>query len=35
MFGEDLVRAFSEFKSIWDRDGKMNPGKIVNPDKID
>lgn len=30
MFGEELVRAFREFKSIWDPDGKMNPGKIVD-----
>lgn len=31
MFGADLVRAFGEFKAIWDPGGKMNPGKIVNP----
>jgi FAD/FMN-containing dehydrogenase/Fe-S oxidoreductase len=31
MFGEELVQAFREFKSIWDPDGKMNPGKIVDP----
>lgn len=31
MFGDELVRAFSEFKSIWDPDWKMNPGKIVDP----
>jgi FAD/FMN-containing dehydrogenase/Fe-S oxidoreductase len=30
MFGEELVQAFREFKSIWDPDGKMNPGKIVD-----
>lgn len=30
MFGEELVRAFSEFKAIWDPDWKMNPGKIVD-----
>ena len=29
MFGEDLVRAFGEFKAIWDPDWKMNPGKVV------
>jgi FAD/FMN-containing dehydrogenase/Fe-S oxidoreductase len=32
MFGEELVRAFREFKSIWDPDGKMNPGRIVDAD---
>jgi FAD/FMN-containing dehydrogenase/Fe-S oxidoreductase len=31
MFGPELVGAFREFKSIWDPDGKMNPGKIVDP----
>jgi FAD/FMN-containing dehydrogenase/Fe-S oxidoreductase len=31
MFGEDLVEGFREFKSIWDPDWKMNPGKVVDP----
>jgi len=31
MFGEHLMEAFREFKSIWDPDGKMNPGKLVTP----
>jgi FAD/FMN-containing dehydrogenase/Fe-S oxidoreductase len=31
MFGPELVRAFEEFKSIWDPDWQMNPGKIVRP----
>src|SRR5207237_5348663 len=35
MFGEDLVRAFEEFKAIWDPEWKMNPGKIVRPRRID
>ena len=30
MFGEELVQAFAEFKAIWDPQGKMNPGKIVD-----
>ncbi|MGO9272123.1 MAG: FAD-binding and (Fe-S)-binding domain-containing protein [Terriglobia bacterium] len=30
MFGEELVAAFQEFKAIWDPDGKMNPGKVVD-----
>ncbi|MEA2590664.1 MAG: hypothetical protein QOD62_495, partial [Actinomycetota bacterium] len=35
MFGEDLVRAFGEFKAIWDPDGGMNPGKVINPRRLD
>jgi FAD/FMN-containing dehydrogenase/Fe-S oxidoreductase len=30
MFGDELVEAFREFKSIWDPDWKMNPGKLVD-----
>ncbi len=35
MFGPELVEAFREFKTIWDPDGKMNPGKVVDPYRID
>ena len=28
-------QAFREFKAIWDPDGKMNPGKVVDPYRID
>jgi FAD/FMN-containing dehydrogenase/Fe-S oxidoreductase len=35
MFGEDLVGAFREFKSIWDPDWLMNPGKVVDPYRQD
>lgn len=31
MYGPELVEAFREFKAIWDPDGMMNPGKIVDP----
>jgi FAD/FMN-containing dehydrogenase/Fe-S oxidoreductase len=31
LYGTDLVRAFGEFKAVWDPDGKMNPGKVVKP----
>ncbi|HLJ73762.1 MAG TPA: FAD-binding oxidoreductase, partial [Thermoanaerobaculia bacterium] len=31
MFGDELIEAFREFKSIWDPDWKMNPGKVVTP----
>lgn len=30
MFGEELMQAFREFKAIWDPDGKMNPGKLID-----
>jgi Fe-S oxidoreductase/FAD/FMN-containing dehydrogenase len=35
MFGDELVGAMREFKSIWDPDGMMNPGRIVEPDRLD
>jgi FAD/FMN-containing dehydrogenase/Fe-S oxidoreductase len=35
MFGPELIQAFAEFKAIWDSDGKMNPGKVVNPFRLD
>ncbi|MCT7376277.1 FAD-binding and (Fe-S)-binding domain-containing protein [Chelativorans salis] len=31
LFGEELVNAFREFKAIWDPEGRMNPGKVVDP----
>ena len=30
MFGPELIEAFREFKSIWDPEWRMNPGKIVD-----
>jgi FAD/FMN-containing dehydrogenase/Fe-S oxidoreductase len=30
MFGPELMEAFREFKAIWDPDGKMNPGKLID-----
>ncbi len=35
MYGEELIQAFREFKSIWDPDWKMNPGKVVDPYGLD
>jgi FAD/FMN-containing dehydrogenase/Fe-S oxidoreductase len=35
MFGSELIEAFREFKSIWDPDWKMNPGKVVQPYRMD
>ncbi|HET7340144.1 MAG TPA: FAD-linked oxidase C-terminal domain-containing protein, partial [Methylomirabilota bacterium] len=34
MYGPELVGAFREFKAIWDPEGRMNPGKIVDPYRI-
>jgi len=30
MFGEELMRAFREFKAIWDPQAAMNPGKKID-----
>lgn len=35
MFGEELVGAFREFKAIWDPEGGMNPGKVVDARPLD
>jgi len=35
MFGPELMEAFREFKTIWDPDWKMNPGKVIEPYRID
>ena len=35
MFGPELVQAFREFKAIWDPEWKMNPGKVVEPYRLD
>jgi FAD/FMN-containing dehydrogenase/Fe-S oxidoreductase len=35
MFGSELVEAFQKFKRLWDPDWKMNPGKVVLPNKMD
>ncbi|PYX66288.1 MAG: FAD-binding oxidoreductase [Acidobacteria bacterium] len=35
MFGTELVQAFREFKAIWDPQWKMNPGKVVEPYRLD
>ncbi len=34
-FGEELMDAMREFKRIWDPHWKMNPGKVVDPYKLD
>jgi FAD/FMN-containing dehydrogenase/Fe-S oxidoreductase len=35
MFGPELMQAFREFKSAWDPEWKMNPGKLIDPYKLD
>jgi FAD/FMN-containing dehydrogenase/Fe-S oxidoreductase len=35
MFGPTLVEAFARFKSLWDPDWKMNPGKLAKPNRLD
>ncbi len=34
MYGPELVRAMREFKAVWDPDGRMNPGKVVDPIRV-
>jgi Fe-S oxidoreductase len=31
MFNPTLMEAHREFKRLWDPDGKMNPGKVIDP----
>jgi FAD/FMN-containing dehydrogenase/Fe-S oxidoreductase len=35
MFGEELMRAFREFKAIWDPAHRMNPGKLIDAYRVD
>jgi len=35
MFGFELVQAFRQFKSAWDPEWKMNPGKLIEPYQLD
>ena len=35
MYGDRLVDAFSEVKNLFDPRGLLNPGRIVNPPKMD
>ena len=30
MYGQEIIQAFHEFKSIWDPDWMMNPGKVID-----
>jgi len=35
MYPPALITAFDEFKAIWDPAGRMNPGRLVRPARID
>jgi FAD/FMN-containing dehydrogenase/Fe-S oxidoreductase len=35
MFGNELVEAMRRFKRIWDPDGLLNPGKVVDAYRVD
>ncbi|HEY7318488.1 MAG TPA: FAD-binding and (Fe-S)-binding domain-containing protein, partial [Candidatus Binatia bacterium] len=30
MYGKEILQAFREFKSVWDPQWKMNPGKVID-----
>jgi FAD/FMN-containing dehydrogenase/Fe-S oxidoreductase len=34
-YGPELMQAFREFKAIWDPENRMNPGKLVDPYRVD
>jgi FAD/FMN-containing dehydrogenase/Fe-S oxidoreductase len=34
MYGQEMLEVFRDFKWIWDPQGRMNPGRIVDPDPI-
>ncbi|MGH3744344.1 MAG: FAD-binding and (Fe-S)-binding domain-containing protein, partial [Mycobacteriales bacterium] len=35
MFSPALMRAFEDFKRVWDPDNKMNPHKLIDPYRLD
>ncbi len=35
MFSPEIINAFREFKAIWDPEWKMNPGKVIDPYRVD
>lgn len=34
-YGATILEAMREFKAIWDPTGRMNPGKVVDPHRLD
>jgi len=35
MYSPEIIDAFREFKSIWDPDWRLNPGKVIDPYRVD
>lgn len=35
LYGPELMEAFHKFKSAWDPDWRMNPGKVIDPYRPD
>ncbi|WP_214407040.1 FAD-binding and (Fe-S)-binding domain-containing protein [Pseudonocardia lacus] len=35
MYPPQVIRAFEEFKAVWDPDDRMNPERVVRPAKLD
>ncbi|UGY92058.1 FAD-binding and (Fe-S)-binding domain-containing protein [Streptomyces gobiensis] len=35
MYGEEMVALFGRFKDLWDPAGKLNPGMLARPHRID
>ena len=35
MYGDGLVALFERFKDLWDPDGRLNPGMLVRPARLD
>ena len=35
MFGDELMQAFRRFKYAWDPDKRMNPGKVIDANRMD
>jgi FAD/FMN-containing dehydrogenase/Fe-S oxidoreductase len=35
MFGDTIMQAFGELKAIFDPDDRMNPGKVIAPNRLD
>ncbi|GFO66511.1 dimethylmenaquinone methyltransferase [Geomonas limicola] len=31
MYGDELMQAMRDFKTLWDPEWKMNPGKVIDP----
>jgi FAD/FMN-containing dehydrogenase/Fe-S oxidoreductase len=35
MYPPEIIRAFEEFKGVWDPDGRLNPDRVVRPARLD